>query len=361
MFARNILLHSFLLSITVCLSITSAFGFDRSVFENLDYGMYWYSYDQAAEKAIPGQYNPYYDPNKPTVIYIHGWQNNTTTQQSREDFVYSANGGPDFSVADAWVAAGWNVGVCYWNQFADEAEVKDAEAKVWSAQGPKAMRWRDVNGDYHEGPSRSASELCAESYGQALADYRGSHIRLVGHSLGNQMVIATAKVVSDLIDIGDLPSHLLPTRIALLDPAYLKGERDFLGGMWTGEFARVLVGQLKEKGVIFESYRTSGSTSNGLIGDTNTELLNMTAFTELKPWYFGWFDFTNKHISAVWHYFWSFQYLPPTIKDSALEGASAQTTDERIYDLMNSSQKLVHDLGAWTKTPEDDRMKLVNR
>jgi hypothetical protein len=42
------------------------------------------------------------------------------------------------------VQAGYNVGIMYWNQFADEDEVKDAEAKIWTATGTRAMRWKNV-------------------------------------------------------------------------------------------------------------------------------------------------------------------------------------------------------------------------
>jgi hypothetical protein len=66
--------------------------------------------------------------------------------------------------------------------------------------------------------------------------------------------------------------------------------------------------------------------------------MNMTAFTELKPWYFGWFDLANKHISAVWHYFWSYSFSPPSIKNSYENGASAITSDDRIEELMQSSK-----------------------
>ena len=41
-----------------------------------------------------------------------------------------------------WKADGWNVAIFYWNQMADEDEVKDAEAKIWSTNGPKGMRYR---------------------------------------------------------------------------------------------------------------------------------------------------------------------------------------------------------------------------
>ena len=68
----------------------------------------------------------------------------------------------------------------YWNQFADEGEVTDAEAKIWSASGPRAMRWKNSSGVYSSGPSISAGELLFRSYRDNLAGYSGSNIRLLG-------------------------------------------------------------------------------------------------------------------------------------------------------------------------------------
>jgi hypothetical protein len=52
----------------------------------------------------------------------------------RETFDYSANdpthGDGEGCTADAWLESGWNVGIFYWDQFADELSVLDCEAKI---------------------------------------------------------------------------------------------------------------------------------------------------------------------------------------------------------------------------------------
>jgi len=71
----------------------------------------------------------------------------------------------DFNGTDTaagWINAGWNVGIFVWNQFSDETTgvsgawfgdgpppqgVLDAEAKIWTANGPRGMRWRDWDDD----------------------------------------------------------------------------------------------------------------------------------------------------------------------------------------------------------------------
>jgi len=363
---------AFLVSVMMFTSIAFAGGdgspdgnpspFEASVFTNLDYGLYWFGNNYNNQKAVKGKYNRYFSESAPTVIYVHGWQNKTTKRMSRECFNYKASGAPDMYFAQAWIDDGWNVGVFYWNQMADEGEVQDAEAKIWTTNGPRKMRWRRSDGSYrNDGPSESASYLFFQAYRDAMKNYRGDEIRIVGHSLGNQMAVCVTQHIKEAVQSGQISSQLLPDRVALLDPFYSKGGKDFLGGKWTGEVARGYVSGLIDDGVLFELYRTSGASSTGFIGDTNSALTDMTAFTELKPWYFGWVEQANKHIAAVWHYFWSYSFSPPSIKGSHDDGASAITADGRIAQLMRSSKKLVHDQGAWTKTPEDDRMKYVNR
>ena len=89
--------------------------FPTSVFANLDYGLYWFGYN-SAQKAVPGQSNAFYAPHKDTVIFIHGWQNNTVTKQKRATLYRESN--EDLSAY--WLDRGYNVGIMYWNQFADE-------------------------------------------------------------------------------------------------------------------------------------------------------------------------------------------------------------------------------------------------
>jgi hypothetical protein len=128
----------------------------EAVFAELDYGIYWHGPGGAEAKHIPGRVNPHFDPNKPTLIYTHGWASNTVNSKRRVALNWGNLDGPDIDLAQLWIAAGWNIGVFHWEQFADEGEVKDAEAKIWTATGPRAMRWRSsVNGTV-QGPRPAA-------------------------------------------------------------------------------------------------------------------------------------------------------------------------------------------------------------
>ncbi len=35
---------------------------------------------------------------------------------------------------DAWLDGGWNVGIFYWNQLADEEMPQDTESKIWTSK-----------------------------------------------------------------------------------------------------------------------------------------------------------------------------------------------------------------------------------
>jgi len=67
------------------------------------------------------------------VVYTHGWELDRIRQRYRETFNYAANDaehGSDVCTADAWLESGWNVGIFYWDQYADEISVFDCEAKI---------------------------------------------------------------------------------------------------------------------------------------------------------------------------------------------------------------------------------------
>lgn len=337
----------------------------------LDYGIYWYGIDNVSQKAVPGVYNPYFSPSKPTVIYVHGWQNGSTPQLKRESFNYKQNDatyGVDVDTADAWIRAGWNIGIFYWNQFADEGEVTDAEAKIWTASGPKQMRWRKVDGTYSSGPAKSAGELFYDSYVSTMQGYTGNNVRIAGHSLGNQMATRLTKLVSDKVSAGQLPANLRPKRVALLDPFWSKYGKDYLGGKWTGEVSRQYVTELKTKGVVFEHYKSSGITDVG-IGDANLDMEKLTAFSNMAPWYIPSTNLAAKHVAAPNEYFYSFYTAPPeevtiswgTRSQTGKVAASAATSDARIKEMMDPTKYWVQVEGRYTQDPADDMYEVKSR
>ena len=345
-----------LLSIGMNVLSGSALAFDRSVFDNLDYGIYWYGDQLVTQKAVSGVANPYYANAQPTLIYIHGWQNGKTPLLYRETFARAVDGGPTTDLTGSWKLNGWNMGIFYWNQFSDEGDVNDAEAKIWTASGAKQMRWRKADGSYvNSGITSSAAQLFLDSYKSAMAGYTGNDVRLAGHSLGSEMVVVGAKLISDAVDRGEIPANLRPRRVVLLDPAFIGGQRAYLGNRQTVEVGGDYIDAMKAKGIIFESINTSGASSGSVA------VMNRTAYRELKAWYFSAFDVVGKHMAAVWHYLWEYQYTAANIVGTSTRASSASTSNSATQSLMNATQRQIHDQGAWTKSPSDDTYKWTNK
>ncbi|UAA38640.1 hypothetical protein KIH87_18580 [Paraneptunicella aestuarii] len=329
--------------------------FPSSTFENLDYGLYWFDYTKA-EKAIPGQANPYYDPNKNTVLYIHGWQNGSVDANRRETLDRRNSGGPAMDLSQFWLDRGYNVGILYWNQFADESEVKDAESKIYSATARQGMRWKSSVSGYQAGPNQSVTQLLTQSVLDNMQGYNGSELRIAGHSLGNQLALNIAYELRF-----NANANLRADRVVLLDPFSSNWGKDYLGGKWTGEVSREYAFELKALGVAIESYRSSPTSGTPFVGDANMAMMNELAFSELKPWNFDFWQLAEKHGAAVTWYFWSKNFSTLDIANEALDAPSAASSTSQIRVLMDKNWSSNQDLGAYTESPADDTFTKKSR
>jgi hypothetical protein len=343
--------------LAVCSPMANAQAIDAqnaANFEQLDVNIYWYGANGMNQRAVPGQANPWFDPSKPTIIYVHGWQGGTTQKLFRESFNRTElNGNGD--VARAWLDRGWNVGIFYWNQLADEGEVKDAEAKIYTVDSSKftnATRWRDVYGTYRSGPNLTVTQQFVNAYVSAMQNFTGPEVRIAGHSLGAQLAITTTSALWKQGKAGTLALNKVPQRVALLDTAYLAGAHSWIGNQWTGEVGRALVQENRHE-IAYEYYRTSGATSNSFIGDENKGLIKMTAFVEVKPFVFGATDFVRKHNFAVGYYFDSIGVAPKVKCTGAAVPSAAQSTAV-IRRLQSVSATFDQIDGKYTTTPADD-------
>ncbi len=358
------------LGLSLPTSAHAAAPFDCRV---LDFGIYWFGLGNASQKAVPGVYNPYYNAAKPTVIYVHGWQKDGVIRGKRETFNYAENDptyGVNVNMADAWINAGWNIGIFYWNQFADEPEVKNAETKIWIGTGPQGMRWRQCDGTYSTAgsPTVSAAQLFYNAVTANMSNFSGPHLRIVGHSLGAQMAHRTSIMLSDNVVAGRINARLQPTRVALMDPFWSKDGKTYLGGRWTGEVGREHVNTLKTRGVIFERYKSS-NINDFFIGDANIPLTTMIGNTELIPQWIPNTDQAARHVAAYNMYFRSFAYSPPPeCFDTSTGGysctgtaASAKTSDVRTREMMNSSYVWYQIGGMATEVPSDNLFERTAR
>ncbi len=341
----------------------------------LSYGLYWFGKgSNNYQKFVPDEANSYFDPTKPTLIFAHGWQPLISDKLPTFDF-----DGED--TAAGWIDEGWNVGIFVWNQFSDETTgvtgawfgdgpppqgVLDAEAKIWSANGPKGMRWRDWNDyidGYGAGPSdKSAADLFYEEYVAALDSYTGT-IRIAGHSLGNQMAVRLTHLVDAGIEAGEVAEDLRPARVALLDPYWSPDARDDIpdgdaAGQKTGDVVREYIADLIPAGTLFEWYWSSEWTTAPQ-GDANDALKPLVFYAEMDPAFET--DDLDKHLAAQHLYFWSHEFpqSPPCTgvgDDCRLLG---QMSDAQLASLMRSDFRWEQNGGPGTKTPDDDTYQSV--
>lgn len=333
----------------------------------LDYGLYWFNANNndvkgvAEDNSVYPVDSSYYDPSKKTVIYFHGWQNNSSTDNyRREDFYFDEMGS---NTVQAWKDDGWNVGVFYWNQFADEGEVKDAEAKIWSANGPKAMRYRLSDGSYvNSGITKDLGTIAYEQIKAALSG-NTSNIRFAGHSLGNQLATRTAKMFHS-----SFPS-LMPDRLELLDPFWSAGAKSYISNKWTGEQVRNDIrDMISSDGLAVTWYKTS-AILDLWIGDRNNSLESDVAYIHPAFWYLNSTQIADKHVHARHWYFASMDTAPPeevTINwlnwrsQTGNTTASASATDARIKQMMGDTYEWVQVEGRYTPEPSDDQYERKN-
>lgn len=352
--------------------------------DTLDYGLYWFDGDNKSVKAVEadGTVNnvprKFYDPSKPTIVHFHGWQPGSATRgdgYDREDFRF-VWGSEDVITSSSWKSNGWNIAYFYWDQFADESELKDAEAKMWTTNGPRGMRYRLSDGSYstNHSPNNSVGDIAFEQVTAALAGNTSYYVRLSGHSLGNQLATIVADKISDAIYAGDAGVNVMVDRLELLDPFFSQDGKSYLGDAngdgkldWNGERVRWIVQDLIERHNTPVTAYYSSNINDLWIGDKNLPLRAMVAEAWNRFWYLA--DEVNKHNHVVPFYFRSMASAPPeevTINwwgnriATGKDAASASTDDSRILEMMGDTHYWDQVEGRYTADPEDDQFEIKN-
>ncbi len=265
-------------------------------FTSLDYGLYWFKDDHNALRAVPGQDDDYFSPSRPTVIYVHGWQPDELKVKRRES--WTRGDGPDSKqieyMAQIWKDKGYNVGLFYWNQFANSGSVNlpQIEAKmyrttgVYSNEAPgRAMDYalysataKDHTENYYDTTqfaTVNVTDLFYTAYTENLVNYvpgPTKDLRLIGHSLGTQLIARTMALVAQY----NPPNVPLPQRIALFDPAYVSiGTRDNQVGY---------ISTLSTAGVAIEVYQSTNlQTLLRLFGNDPSPVFDQCAYQRISP------------------------------------------------------------------------------
>ncbi len=339
---------------------------------DLDYGIYFLGSAGEMEKWVSGRVNSYFDQTKPTVLWIHGWQPAAVFMDYRLEncFFFNTKYLKQINTIETWRNAGWNVAIFYWSQFADEIEVKNAQAKLYQSDNNRRdMRYAYRNGlrvsyRIYNKNNKNMTELVYENYQQVFAGYQ-KEIRLLGHSLGNQLATTLAKKISDQIAAKVIPRSYMPQRLVLLDPFWGKGKEACVGGRWIGEVCcDYMQTMLRRDGLIVEQYKSS--FLGGLIADENLEMRKMVCFTNLCPSFISKLDSTDQHCYA---FYWYTMSLATEITDGSGHFIGAAATNEQIKSQSNwdyQAEKMkdnpVHfytEQGNDTATPNDDLFKLA--
>lgn len=332
-------------------------------YNELDYGLYFYdkepngwgSWDAVGcQKFVAGQENPFYDPSKPTMIWIHGWQNGGVSSKSRPGFHFNRDGIDKF-VHEEWIKQGWNVAIFHWVPFADELLPYDAESKINSASNNSVdMRWKKADGSYvtENMPTEPIAELFAQAYAQVAQTQINPTIRLAGSSFGGQV---TLHGVERIKNNGITP---LPSRIALLDMAWTSNYVNNQG-LYTTEITSRAAQDLSPL-IPIEYYRTSLLTTFF----TPDELIEESAFQEMVFDYAGTWGIELKHTVITYHYFWSLEQEAPPAEDNNQQtvgvALSAKTADNTLRQMMGVQYHWQHIEGTNTIDPSDDVFERQN-
>lgn len=299
----------------------------------------------------------YFDPKKPTLIFIHGDQATFTKKRKRVDFCYQ------YKLSDGKLTqlkntqknwSKWNVAAFYWNQFADDVQgtgIRDIiraitypEMKIYSSMNAAGMRWAylDQDGKQHfcyqgkkgcinlpkaaNGRPLSVTSLAYLSYINAFPKGYTQPIRLVGQSLGAQLAIQLTQRVTAH------PQLPQPTQLTLVDPYFsprfhrvdVKWNKSDSVADYNYKTMKHVLAANKKLG--FAIFRTT-HLSTFPLGARNPELEKLSAYQRICPAYLSSVDkhqrVPTEHLSAAYVYFHSMGI--PTAK-----GAISATTSNHM-------------------------------
>jgi hypothetical protein len=368
-----------------------------------DYGLYWFKHQEGKDKVMRaftppslahqfsnGQINRlpknktlnetrteymkrlkhegFFDPKKPTLIFIHGDQPNMTKKHKRMDFCYShiKSSEKKLSVINTKIAwHKWNVAIFYWNQFADDVQGKSLsdfvkaitypEMKIYSSKNKAGMRWAYL--DKHNkvrfcsakkkhcialprspsGEIYSVRMLAYHAFLNAFPKGYSKEIRITGQSLGAQVAIQlTALTMNN-------PHAPHPSQLVLLDPYFTPGIHHIYDGQDTdsvGDYnyrtASWFLKRHPELGFVI--YRTT-KLSEWPTGDRNKRLEDLSAYLRICPAYLKNTPKKQQqvmeHISCGYIYFHSKQFHAP--KDYI----NASSSSDEIHQLMGKKRYCV--------------------
>lgn len=355
-----------------------------NTFKQVDFGLFWF---KDVNNGLRGrgswQNDEYFDPDKPTVIYVHGWQPGEVQVKRRESWLRQAfdRESDTKNMCAIWKDQGYNVGIFNWNQFGDgdlihsqaniyyvatEDGLPPGHSMIFSAldSNGKSRKLYRVAGKGGEIEGMDVCDLLYEELRRCLAGYDpgpNKEFRMIGHSLGTQVVGRTCDFLIDNPD--GIP---LPTRISLLELAQIN-----VNNMDVPAMQRGFITRLKGEQVAIDCYQSTDLQS--ILGGVNLayvgEIHDMCAYGRWRPDYIkplsvGLSVFQNSHNEIVRWYMQSFKYnefpaytywSPFVKRDAVGKAVSASTSHSRVRTLMSGNYWYEQSEGKGTVDITDDQ------
>lgn len=344
---RSLLILSIFFSLSGSCFAGGPFHWGISTWTKLNVGIYWVApgdvycpanqnLESKNSKNSPKPLGPAcakaYDPNKPTILFIHGWEPDSVRNMSRFDFYDPVQGlNPKYAdLGKIWRDKGWNVGIFYWNQISDTTFPSQAAAKIWTTKSSQDMDWKSYNPKAQwsydhvvdknacANPSSpdciSVGDRAYKDYVDAFKNYQGHEIRIVGHSLGGQLAVYLTHKIAAQVASGKLSPQLLPQQLVLLDP-YLSVDNSYLNdvGINNNALFNNYVKDIADKyGIVVSEYLSSDLT----LPDQWSPAENIAAVTFYRPWFDKAWREDQKHSAAWFLYLQSMKDTPPKTYDN---------------------------------------------
>ena len=351
-------------------------------------GLFWCRWDDEANMIIKVDATTpegasIVDPNKPTIINIHGMLNEgyfmeemywaPPTNATAEELGYEY----PVQMFQFWMDKGYNVGMYSYQKFAsEEFSYHFIEEKMWATDGPTGIRYQKPDRSFDEDVSEyTITEHFAADYIRAMRllpdNFGDKEIRFAAHSMGGQMLNGGTFLLTELASVGQLNPNQLPDRITMEDTFFgiaipsgntynFAGYTD-LTVRWSGKKLPISTGfasvecmkDLAANGIVVEFVTYEGSALLAFYHpDITKTIKEISVFVLMQPYFTA--DGGGQH-NGVREY-----YLSSIIRDYEGEGLtdvekiafSASLPTEELKNYIGRSFKIVE--GGTTLMTYDD-------
>jgi hypothetical protein len=285
--------------------------------------------------VLTAEQNKTHSTSKEIIYYIHGWQHDTEL----ESLIFESTNKTITNYYASLNTIGYTLYTLSWFPFAQGKEVKEIQKKIWMPSIPLEKKIKLKN------KPQTVIDVLEQHYIKTIKKHPGKKNRLVGHSLGAQ---AALRLAEQIIEHYPSQKYLWPSRIALLDPAFVKGNYEHFENKNALELSLELIDKLKNMaGIAFECYRSSLLTHNPIVGLSNSALIGKMAFVDLKLDYIPFFHLAARHSESKNFYFGSFFSSPKGESNQSIQHAlsSEEDTKKRVDCLFHQIE------GKFTSKP----------